>query len=67
MRCKSETFAHTEDMRINRHRRLVPYNRTNDIRGLATYPLQRLQIFDSIGNFTMINLHEALRHLHQMF
>ena len=57
VRGKSEPLADAEDMRVNRHGRLIPYNRTDDIGGLAAYPLQGLQILDIIRHLTVIDFH----------
>ena len=67
VRRQSEPFAYTEYMRIDRHCGLVPYDRTNDISGFASYSLQRLKVVDVIGYLTVIDGNEALRHLHQVF
>ena len=44
IRGQPEAFAEAEDMRINRHRRLVPDDGAHDVRGLASYALERLQL-----------------------
>ena len=64
---ESEPFADTENMRVHRHGRLVPDDCTDDVRGLAAYSLQRLQIIDVIGYDAVIHLNQPLCHLHQMF
>ena len=64
---ETETFADTEDMGIDRHSGLIPNDRTNDVSGLATDTLQRLQVFDVIGNDAVVGRDQTLRHLNQVF
>ena len=61
-----ESFADTEDMGIHRHGGLVPDDRTDDVGGFASDPLQGLQVIDIIGNDAVVYLDESLRHLHEM-
>ena len=64
---ETETFADTEYMCIDRHSGLIPDDRTNDVGGLATNSLQRLQVFDVIGYDAIVDRDQTLRHLNQVF
>ena len=64
---QAKTFADAEDVCVHCHGRLVPDDGANDIRGLASDALQRLQVVDVIGYLAVIGCNEALRHLDQVF
>ena len=63
---QTQTLGDAEDMRINSHRRLVPYNGTNDIRRLASYSRQRLQVFNIIRHRAVIHAYDTLSTRYQM-
>lgn len=67
VRGQTEAFADAEDMRINRHRRLVPDDGAHDVRGLSSYALERLQFLNRVRHFAVIDLRQALRHLNEVF
>ena len=64
---QSETFADAEDMRIDRHGGLVPDDGAHHVRRFASYALERLQLFDRVRYFAVIDLRQALRHLNEVF
>ena len=66
-RRQTDSFADAENMRINRHRRLVPDDGAHDVRGLASYALERLQLLYCVRHFAVIDLRQALRHLNEVF
>ena len=63
---QSESFAYPENMRIYRHGRLIPNYRTDDVSGLATDSLKRLQVVYIIRYDAVIGLYQPLRHLYQV-
>ena len=67
MRSQPEPFADAEDMRIYRHGGLVPDDGAHDVRGLASYALERLQLLYCVRHFAVIDLRQALRHLNEVF
>ena len=67
IRGQPEAFADAEDMRIDRHRRLVPDDGAHHVRGFASHALERLQLLYCVRHFAVIDLRQALRHLNEVF
>ena len=64
---EAKAFGDTEYMGVHCHGGLLPNDRTDNIRRLASDTLERLQVFDVIGYFALIDFHQALCHLYQVF
>ena len=66
VRCQTESLTYPEDMRVDGHRRLVPYHGTHHVRGLSAYALQGLQLLYRVRHLSVVDLHKPLRHFHQV-
>ena len=64
---ESEPFGDAEDMGVHCHGGLIPYDRADHVRRLASYALQRLQVVDGRGHLAVVDLDQALLHLYQVF
>ena len=64
--CQTDTFRNTKNMRIYRHRGLIPPYSQYHIGSFPSYSSQGLQLFAAIRYIASIHIYHSFRHLHQV-
>ena len=55
VRREPEPFADAEDMGVDGHGGLIPYDRADDVGGFTSDPLERLQVVYVIGHLAVVD------------